>query len=249
MNLQVKYEELYKKCTIKFPIIGSVMFDYGKGCILTDSTINPTHIFVINEFGFCQELFDEYNCEFAKEVRSYIISCKRKLRLYNPDDEMTKWLDGFERAKPSRRIHYWGNCNGLGIDSFDNIKCIRMLEYDNRYEFGLDLGRRFYKNEKDFLLYGKPVCASSIEGEPVGIIYAAGYDGKRNEVDVFVSERFREQGVGTILSSYYSYIVEMSGEELTWDCYSNNYASRYLADKLGFSNAKEYLFYNIEAQS
>lgn len=219
------------------------------GWILSDSEKHPSHIFVVHQFGFCQELFSEYQEEFADRIKKYIMNSSIKLRLYRPGSRMMSWLSDLDRAVPSRRVHYWCKRNfesqdeskmALPVDTFE------MHRFDGQYDFGLDLVGRYYKNEEDFINYGKPVCARYGKDRPAGIIYSAGFDGLRNEADIFVSQPYRSRGLAKMLSKQFCKVVSDNNQEITWDCYSNNMASRCIADYIGFEKSEEYMFYNIE---
>lgn len=251
MSFQLRCEEIYENSPIKYPIIGAVIKKYGEGHILADDENSPNHIFVISNFGFCQELYFEYNEEFENLIHDSILYSKQKLRLYNPNYKMREWLKTLGRAKEASRIHYWGKCRGLKDETDErrySNSCIieKMLCYNNEFDFGLNLKNRYYRNCNDFIRFAKPICISSKERNPIGVIYAAGYDGFRNEVDIYVLESYRGLGIAKRLVNSFYGLLSSIDEEMTWDCYADNTESRRLADNIGFEEEFEYALYNIE---
>ena len=63
--------KLYKN-NIFFPMIGAVLEGRAQGFILSNCNraVTPTHFFVVNKFGFCQELYYEWDNIFFESPRS-----------------------------------------------------------------------------------------------------------------------------------------------------------------------------------
>lgn len=84
------------------------------------------------------------------------------------------------------------------------------------------------------------------ESEYAGIIYTSDKGDKRAEIDIYIKERYRGQGIGQQLCEAFFQRSLASGYIPSWDCYSNNEESIRLAKKVGFKEAFYYNFYNIE---
>ena len=65
-----------------------------EGNVLMNDDSNPVHAFIVNKFGFCQEVYEEYDEVFFEYViRPYIErNDRKKLRMYHPGKYMRDYL-------------------------------------------------------------------------------------------------------------------------------------------------------------
>ena len=242
--------KLYKN-NIFFPMIGAVLEGRAQGFILSNCNraVTPTHFFVVNKFGFCQELYYEWdNIFFEKSICPFIENKNRmKLRLYNPCGKLRKYIDGLDFANQAKRGHYCfgGSIPNCNIDLKDNF-IIQKMDLSN-YEdvFNLNLSKRYYEDESDFCNNAMPFIAKKGK-RIVGIIYSAAYSKKKSEIDIFVAEEYRKQNIAKALINRYLIECVKKHVEANWDCYINNYASVAVANKCGFNLIQQYNYYNIE---
>lgn len=218
------------------------------GQIYCNNDNNPTHCFVVHKFGFCQEIFEIRDSAFFNNVIKKCIENKQqtKLRLYNPSVELYEYVSSLKYVKLAKRIHYYTDKETDIMDK-DLFHCEIQIMDELAFEdtFQLDLMQRYYKNQQDFCKNAIPVIAK-YEDKIIGIIYSAGNDSKRCEVDIFVDEKYRKKGVAQKLVHRFLNECKKRGIEVNWDCYENNVASNNLAIVCGFQKMKEYCFFNIE---
>ena len=247
LNME-KIRQLYEGQEIKFPIIGGILYGNGMGEVYCNDESNPTHCFIVHKFGFCQEIFDKRDSFFFEEViKKYIENKKRtKLRVYNPSMELYDYISKLQHAREAKRVHYCLR-KGVNLEEESLLSCeIQMMnKFTFKDIFQLELAKRYYKDEQDFCENAIPFIAK-YDNQIIGIIYSAGNDGLRCEIDIFVDDRYREKGVARKLA--YKFLNECinRGIEVNWDCYENNVASNNLAISCGFEKVREYYFFNIE---
>lgn len=242
--------ELYYKQKIRFPLIGAVIQGNTEGIVLCNDESNPTHIFVINKFGFCQELYSEWDANFFEnEIKKYIYcSSRMKLRLYNPTGKLLAFVKQLPFSSEAKRMHF-----NIDVDEIDRnrkigesyIEISPMTEESFMDIFSLDLDSRYYKDKKDYCEHAIPYVAK-IGDEEVGIIYGAGNDGERYEIDYYVSEKYRNLGIGSKLILTFVNKCFKIAKTADMDIYCNNFASIRVAEKCGFKPVLEYSYFNIE---
>lgn len=239
--------EIYQKQKNKFPLISSVIDGIQDGQILKNSEINPTHFFVINKFGFCQEFYSEFDENFFEKLKQYVVQRKyQKLRCYAPSEKFEKFINTLDFAQKSERIQF----KFLSIPPKKDIKDDYRLEKINvenikSIDFGLNLANRYWKNVQDFVdnAIGFVVFKDS---HPIGCCYSAANGLNKAEIDIFVDEKHRKEGLGYALGVKFINECLNKGLKPSWDCYSNNLSSLNLAKKLGFIENLKYNFYNID---
>ena len=234
----------YNNQKIKFPMIASVIEGNQAGQIFQNPS--GTHFFVINKFGFCQEFYSEFDDDFFKNTLiSLIKHPPQKLRLYAPLGKMEKFLIDYPKASQAKRIQFKYNGKLLNLPPSDKVSVIPVTIEDIKNEdFGLDLNKRYWKDEKDFAEHSMAVVALC-NGSYAGICYSAGNGDSRAEIDVFVKEEYRGLGIGKRLVNAFSVRCRENKVVPNWDCYANNQASVNLAKSCGFLEDLHYEFYNI----
>lgn len=244
-----RWKALYYGQEIRFPIIGAVLEDQAEGKVYYDSESNPNHIFVVSEFGFCQEIFRVYDSGLFDEIKGVVESDRRKkMRWYDPCPSVKKFLDSKRYARKAKRRRYvMDNESLLKTESSGSCIIRPMGEGDLKKEdFGLDLSSRYYRNGHDLIQNAMPLLACDNNDNQMGIIYSAGNDRNMCEVDILVKESYRKQGIAAELVKAFTDQCRRNHKTAVWDCYANLTASCRLAEKSGFILMKEYDFYNIE---
>lgn len=232
-----------------FPLIVNVIEQNQTGKIFVNDNNNPTHAFVVNKFGFCQEAYEEYdNAFFTDVIRPYIESKNRmKLRMYNPGKYMQKYLSTLPYASKSTRVHMQ--------HIFENIEKEEMSDYEIREmtkedvlkeDLGLDLASRYYEDVDDFIKNAKAMAAYSKDGETLGIVYSAAGALGVCEKDILVKPQFRGIGIAKRLTRAFMKKCNECNELVSEDIYENNYSSIALAKATGAEFIAKYDYYNIE---
>lgn len=241
MNSKIK--EIYYAQEIRFPIIGMVIDGNIDGMILFNDEITPTHVFIVHKFGFCQEIFTEYDQHFlVEQIIPFIQKSQEKLRLYNPQGKLADCLEHMSTATGTKRLHYL--YEGKYNNRIEDINyTIRPMTIE---DFGIELSSRYYKGAEAFIANAMPFVAVSKENEYMAIIYIAGNDGDMCEIDIFTKEPYRRQGIAERLVNRFIFECYKNGKIPTWDCYANLQQSKRLAEKCGFILKREYDFYNIK---
>lgn len=236
-------KRIYKNQDICFPMIMGVIEGNSEGVVYCDNIQTPRHIFVKNKFGFCQEFFEEFSIDFFSKIVDEIIEDRhrQKLRMYMPTDKMKDYLEGKKDMTKCERVHFKynrldTNIIKRGIYTVQrNECCVRGAICD-----------RYYKNEQDFIENAMPVVAYDNNKNEIGIIYSTAKGDGNCEIDIFVEEQYRKQGVGKALVYEFIEICQKQGIIPNWDCYSNNAASMKLAECCGFEPLGSYCFYNVD---
>lgn len=246
-----KIREIYMKQEVVFPMIGAVIEGNTEGEIYCNNNENPSHIFVVNKFGFCQEIDEQRDDLFFENVIKRYIEKKdrRKLRLYNPQEELFRYVKDLEYAQISKRMHFVMDKRYVmgTLNKSTNLKDLTisaMTEKDFEECFNLDLATRYYSGKEDFCNNAIPIIAR-VEEEIVGIIYSVANDNMQCEVDIFIDEQYRNKGIALQLVSKFIKEAEQRKWIVNWDCYMNNAPSMNVAKKCGFIEVKEYFYFNI----
>lgn len=249
---QTKLRALFTIEKLWFPLIVSVIEQNMEGYILTNDDTKPTHAFIVNKFGFCQEAYEEYDEAFFEHVvKPYIESNGRmKLRMYNPGKYMRNYLDSRPFAAKSQRIHMIHRETAEAADEMANDSAYKIREMTKdeieQDAFGLDLAHRYYNSADDVLKRANLLAAYSADGEVMGIVYSAGEAFGVCEKDIFVKEQFRGQGLAKALTK--AFIQKCGGQHMlvSEDIYENNAASIAVAKATGAETIGIYDYYNIE---
>lgn len=239
--------KVYENQKNKYPLIASVLEGKQEGEIFKNTEEIPTHFFIINKFGFCQEFYSQFDENFFEFIKTLIQEKKyKKLRCYAPSKEFEEFLNSLDFTQKSERMQF----EFLSFPPAFKIKdkyTIKKIDINNikSIDFGLDLSNRYWKNEQDFVDNALGFAVFS-QDKPIGCCYSAANGLNKAEIDIFIDESYRKEGLGYALGVMF--IDECLKKKLTpsWDCYSNNLGSRNLALKLGFNETLGYNFYNID---
>ena len=169
---------------------------------------------------------------------------------YSPPSNWQKSLDSLKsnRIRRRKRLRFTFDKRLVG----DIMACpqgfeVQLLDKDlleKADNFKLDLGSRFWKSEKDFLKNGLGTCLVK-DDEVICICYAACVVNSLAEIDIVTKDEYRGRGLATVTAQHFIQECIRRGIEPTWDCFLNNTASMKLAEKLGFTQAYNYLFYSF----
>lgn len=232
-----------------FPLIVSVIEQKQVGEIFVNDNDNPTHAFIINKFGFCQEVYETYdNTFFDNIIRPYIESKSRiKLRMYNPGKYMRQYLSTLPFACKSTRIHMLHGQENLCEEEILGYKIREMTKEDViKDDLGLELANRYYNDVDDFINRAEAMAAYSDEGETVGIVYSAAEALGVCEKDILVKPQFQGEGIGKRLTNAFIRRCSEHNKFVSEDIYENNYASIALAKAIGAKLIAKYDYYNID---
>lgn len=249
-EIRAQLKEQYSRQKEVFPMIASVIEENCPGQILHNEQC--THFFVINKFGFCQEIYWDYDEKFVRGSIGRLLQSKdrKKLRCYSPKELLKEELEKAHYAKRAQRMRLVqkkpGCVEACKVEKTKNV-CVRKMTVSDldREDFSLDLRERYYNGGEDFLEKAMPLAAM-VDSEYAGIIYSCGNGNKMAEIDVFVKLSFRKQKIGSLLCGAFMRCCTENGYTPSWDCYSDNLASVRLAEACGFQKNFSYDFYNIE---
>ena len=238
--------DIYQNQQNKYPLIASVLEGIQSGQIFKNSENNPTHFFVINKFGFCQEFHSKFDEKFFKFIKGFVLECKyQKLRCYAPSERFEEFLDTLDFAQKSERIQFKLSSSPSTVEISKNYKLEKINKNNIKLiDFGLDLANRYWDGEQDFI-YSTIGFVAIKNNEIIGCCYSAANGLGKAEIDIFVDEKYRNEGLGYYLGTALIDECLKRGLNPSWDCYSNNLSSLNLAKKLGFKKNLRYNFYNI----
>ena len=227
-------------------MIASILEDIQEGQIFKNSDNNPTHFFVINKFGFCQDFYSVFDEQFFETIKKLICERKyKKLRYYSPTEKMEEYITSLNFAQRSERIKFDFSSKPNEIKISDEYKIERITMTNLKsIDFGLDFANRYWNNEQDFIDNAIGVAVFN-NNKAFGCCYSAANGINKAEIDIYVDDNYRNKGLGNALGN--AFIKECINRNLSpsWDCYSNNLGSVNLAKKLGFKESFKYNFYNI----
>lgn len=237
---------IYNNQQNKFPIIASVFEKKQEGQVLQNLIDNPTHFFVINKFGFCQEFHSKFDGKFFKLIKGFVLERKyQKLRCYAPSERFEEFLDTLDFVQKSERIQFKLSSSPSTVKICKNYKLEKINKNNIKLiDFGLDLANRYWGGEQDFIHNAIGFVAIK-NNEIIGCCYSAAIGLGKAEIDIFVDEKYRNEGLGYYLGTAFIDECLKRGLNPSWDCYSNNLSSLNLAKKLGFKENLRYNFYNI----
>ncbi len=241
---------IYQSQKAKFPLIASVIEGIQTGQILQNREDSPTHFFIINKFGFCQEFFSEFDEKFFEKIKQLILKQEyKKLRCYVPSERLKNFLNSIDFGQKSERIQFEYLSTSEKIDSISGFRLEKVDKKNIKLvDFGLDLNNRYWSGEDDFINNANAVAAFDAD-IPAGICYSAGNGLGKAETDVFIDESYRKTGLGYALCVKFIQECIKKGTKPGWDCYLNNAGSVNLAKKLGFKESFKYDFYNINGDN
>ena len=245
-------ENLYNQIKPKFPLIAAVIEGRQKGTILKNDPTNPTHAFVINKFGFCQEFYTQFDASFFTKITNLVQAREYvKLRMYAPTGEMEQFLNNVDFADKSERIQftYVGNPG----ETLELAPCfeIRKLSRNDLLKANLKsvFIDRYWNDDDDFFENAMPFGAFVNSQTLVGMCYTAGIGMNTVEFDIFVDKEKQRQKLGEALAQKFIRCCQSHRLSPSWDCYTNNMASLRLAEKVGFKETVTYVFYNIAGRA
>lgn len=238
--------DIYEKQKNKFPLISSIIEKKQEGEFLKNSDDNPTHFFIINKFGFCQEFYSKFDENFFNIIKNFVLERKyQKLRCYAPSERFEEFLNTLDFAQKSERIQFELSSSPSTVDISEDYKLEKINKNNIKsIDFGLNLANRYWTGEHDFIdnAMGFVILKPN---KTIGCCYSAANGLNKSEIDIIIDEKYRKKGLGYSLGV--AFIKECLNRGLTpsWDCYSNNISSVNLAKKLGFKESLKYNFYNI----
>lgn len=244
-----KLIQIYSADKLWFPLILSVIEQNQAGRIFVNNNDYPTHAFIVNKFGFCQEAFEEYDDYFFEHVIQPFIESKdrMKLRMYHPGKQMKQYLSTLSGAAEARRVHMMHTDTKVSEGSAVKFVIKDVSKEDvQRDDFGLSLAVRYYADADDFMRQAKALGAYTNDGEMIGIVYSAGEALGVCEKDIYVVSEFRGQGIGKKLTECFIEKCREDHKLVSEDIYGNNDASVALAKATGAQMVGEYEYFNIE---
>lgn len=247
-----KLRALFTSGKLWFPLIVSVIERNMEGNVLMNDDSNPVHAFIVNKFGFCQEVYEEYDEVFFEYViRPYIErNDRKKLRMYHPGKYMRDYLDSRTFAAKSQRVHMVHRFAAGTADEMTDYQGYGIKEMTKedvvQDAFGLDLAHRYYNGADDFLKKSYALAAYSADGAMIGVVYSAGEAFGVCEKDIFVKEQFRGQGIAKNLTRAFIQKCSRRHRLVSEDIYESNAASIAVAKAVGAEMIGIYDYYNIE---
>lgn len=247
-----KLRALFTSGKLWFPLIVSVIERNMEGNVLMNDDSNPVHAFIVNKFGFCQEVYEEYDEVFFEYViRPYIErNDRKKLRMYHPGKYMRDYLDSRTFAAKSQRVHMVHRFAAGTADEMTDYQGYGIKEMTKedvvQDAFGLDLAHRYYNGADDFLKRSYALAAYSADGAMIGVVYSAGEALGVCEKDIFVKEQFRGQGIAKNLTRAFIQKCSRRHRLVSEDIYESNAASIAVAKAVGAEMIGIYDYYNIE---
>lgn len=247
------FQAYIENADVFFPLIGNVLDGKQSGHVFTSA---KNSYFIIHKFGFAQffaphkhtDIYDNFIETLTDKAEIKNLGLNTKLRIYCPDKNgshiiksaMQPEIQTSERMQmrlySSVRVP-----NKQSTSHLINAKNINTVIS----HCPVNLDSRFWNNAKDFLNYGLGYYIKTND-HPAGLCYSAALSHNIAEIDIFISENHRKNGLGETLG--HDFIARCQKQDIipNWDCFTNNIASCSLAVKLGFKAQRVYDFYTID---
>lgn len=230
-------KSIYDERIKYFPIITSVVEQLQQGYILKKE---GTYL-IVHNFGFAYLLGNNIDyINFLNQAIEKLKSFIPKLRLYDPMNRLNNTYN--HDFQKSTRVKY-ENLSNL-TKKENNLFLVNELNNDVYKSFELDLNNRYWSNCQEF----KIKSLGLVDKEMKGICYAAAISDGYAEIDIFVKEKYRLNGLAKKLVMCFKNECYSKKIIPVWDCYLNNIGSVKLAEKTNFNKLFEYNFYNIEKE-
>ena len=237
---------------IFYPLIGNVLDGKQSGSVFA---ADQDSYFIIHKFGFAQFFTTNDNTDIYSKFLELLmdadalkeLNLNTKLRIYCPSESGSAIIK--KETSPLIQISERMQMRLEQADSFTLNDRVESISAENinkiLTESPVDLDSRFWDSAEAFLQYGLG-CYTKKHGYPAGLCYSAALSQNVAEIDIFVMDGHRKDGLGKILGQHF--IAQCQSHEITpnWDCFTNNIASCTLAAKLGFKAQRVYDFYTIE---
>ena len=246
--------EAYACQSRRFPLMAAVLEGRQGGLVLVDDLAKPSSFFVRNRFGFCFAFGPSLDAdELFEAVLELGFPDSGKLRWYDPVQDLLRLIEaGSARGLSvlvTKRVQLEYTASGLPAATLP--RGYRLAPLDAAGLAAVDqvlaVGSRYWDSPAQALEQALGVCVLQ-GGRLVGVCYAAGIsgpDGPIAEIDVYLDEGYRGQGLGRAVAAAFIQACLARRVIPHWDCYANNQASWRLAKSLGFGNARQYSFANI----
>lgn len=226
----------------------SVLDGQISGEVYSDSNVGRT-VLVKTHNGLCFVCGEEHHGDFNESLIRQFIEHKHEHRRFTLFTASEKWdemihnqLQGevkqfvrlsFEYIAEGRSSLPIELPNGYEVQRIDSSNIREAIE------FGEDYYQEYWESVRRFLEKGFGFCVVSngkVVSEGTSIFCSATFA----EIDIATSERFRGEGLATVIAK--AFINHSVEHELIprWDCDGSNAPSIRLAEKVGFSNPTTY---------
>ncbi len=228
-----------------FPIIQSVIEGNSSGKIVR---LSGDQILVLHDSGFGQIILNAN--DFLPETGLFGNDLPKYFHLYNIDSLA---LNGIFSSNPSSNVLLRKRLKGIHLGVAENpqipfgynLKDASELTPEQFEKIPTELYSKFYYSFESFRERSWAKILFTNQNEFCACCYAAAWGGDIAEIDVFTETLHRKKGLAELVVSVFVSNLNDHGKIANWDCFLDNFGSRALAKKCGFSLREEYWMVSI----
>jgi RimJ/RimL family protein N-acetyltransferase len=248
MLKELDYERNGKQIMTWFPLINAVLNGLQDGLIFSNDD-DQLPLYIIHKSGFSfltnkEEVYIPAVFDLMitlDKIPTYIQVYDASKRLISYCGERNEIVN--IKVRKRLQLQYEGSANNFDWISHPVNYCIERIDRYNFSKvsvFNLELDKRFWRSEEDFIQNGFGYCLFNEVKLPVSICYSACIANEKVEIDVATLQEFRNRGFAKcVVSSFVKHCIE-NKIIANWDCFENNYGSLTIAKKMGFKEVNRY---------
>lgn len=229
---------------VDFPVIQAVIDGKQEGKVFSFKN----SVFILHKAGFGY-FIDRDNC--CDTFLNFILNSEFSyLHIYDASNFLIKLLED-----KSANIDFWVRQRRRLLYKKASLVRLSSLEFRaididfNNYNliksFGLNLDKRFWSGENDFLDNSLATIVTNHSGTPVSICYAAAIANFVAEIDIFTQEQYRNKGLAKICAAHFVNKCIHNDIVPSWDCFISNIGSYKTSISIGFEEVYKYNFLTL----
>ncbi len=228
-----------------FPIIQSVIEGNSSGKIVR---LSDEEILVLHDSGFGQIILNA--SVTLPETGLFGNDLPKYFHLYNIDSAA---INGIFNSNPSSNVLLRKRLKGIHQGATGNPQIpvgyhlidASELTLEQFEKIPLELYDKFYSSFESFRENSWAKILFTNQNDFCACCYAAAWGGDTAEIDVYTETSHRKKGLAECVVSAFVSNLNDHGKIANWDCFLDNFGSRALAKKCGFSLREEYWMVSI----
>jgi len=232
-----------------FPLINAVLLGVQQGNIFEDET----NLFIIHKAGFSFFKQKKAAANYDNFIKLILNSSSipRYFHVYDPPEELISQLgkNAHIQTRIRKRIHlkYVDERFSFKFSADENFSVQRITSdnFESLSVFDLQITSKFWNSKEDFLKNGFGFFVFAKKNEPVSVCYTACVADGEAEIDIATLGRYQKKGLAKKAASSFVQHCINNNIIANWDCFEDNIASLRVAEQIGFSQKRSYIFLSI----
>lgn len=236
-----------------FPLINAVLEDKQEGLVFTLDESIPGNFYVLHKAAFSYLFMNQNSYDLNKLLHFFVTDknlpayfhiydastalkqvCEKKDEWFNCKDRTRIQLKYIQKSITVPLLPGGFQCKRIDADNIGDMNI-----------FSLDIGKKFWNTQEDFLRNGFGFFIAKKTGQPVSICYTACVSENTAEIDVATIPEFRQKGLAKIVVAEFVNYCISNNIIANWDCFEENVSSLKTAFSLGFTTMLTYPFLSI----